>query len=508
MLAVIVLIAPWRAIQKAAVGFAMVLGRRPGVTALISFILLSVGSVVVYHSFPLAMDESAPYMQARIFASGHLLGRVQPQLLDWLIPIDFQDYFIGLDRETGQIASKYWPGFAMLLTPFTALGIPWACNPLIGAASIWVIHRLAFELTDSVEAAGTAVLFTLASAAVAINAMSFYSMPAHLLCNAAYVLLLWRPTPAKALAAGLIGGLALNLHNPTRHALFAIPWILWLVWGRQWRILVMLCVGYLPWVLIGVGWYYVLRDLHSGNIVMQVSAPPGGWSFLWNILRSAFEAPSPDQVAYQAIYLSKAWLWASPLLPLLAYLGYREQSRRTVVWLLLASLLLTLVTRIFVPMTQGHGWGYRFLHPVWFVLPLFAALAVVPAGKIAGLHGRMLTNAVAWSRAGALGALALLLPLFCWQVNRFIGGQLDLVPVAESGRPRVLLVRASNYYASDLIQNDPFLREPVTIMISLGRYRDGEMLSTSFPDLQLLGADSRGSVWGYPDADGDASHQR
>jgi len=36
----------------------------------------------------------------------------------------------------GRIVSTYWPGFALLLVPFSALRVPWLLNPLLGGATL------------------------------------------------------------------------------------------------------------------------------------------------------------------------------------------------------------------------------------------------------------------------------------------------------------------------------------------------------------------------------------
>jgi hypothetical protein len=212
-------------VQSAAMSLARWLGAHPIPASACVSVLLAAGAYWAYQRHPLAMDESTPYMQAQIFVSGALVGRLPPQLLDWLVYPPFQDYFVHVSHETGQIASAYWPGFALLLTPFMAFGVPWLCNPVLGGLSVWLIHRLTLELSGSTVAAGAAVLFTVGSAAFVVNAISFYSMTAHLLCNGLFVLMLLRPTVPRAVAAGLIGGLALNLHNPVPHMLFAAPWL-------------------------------------------------------------------------------------------------------------------------------------------------------------------------------------------------------------------------------------------------------------------------------------------
>src|SRR6185503_16072528 len=105
-------------------------GEHPGWIALVSFVAMTAGSLAVYHDHPLSMDEYAAFFQSQIFASGHLTGRFPVELLNWLVPVWFQDSFIDVGRVSGRVISSYWPSFSLLLAPFTLLGIPWACNPL------------------------------------------------------------------------------------------------------------------------------------------------------------------------------------------------------------------------------------------------------------------------------------------------------------------------------------------------------------------------------------------
>ena len=143
------------------------------------------------------------------------------------------------------------------MAPFTLVGMPWACNPVLSALTLLVVHRLALYMFEDTEAAGLALLLTVASPVFFGIGISYYSMPAHLLANSLYALLLVRPTPAKAFAAGIVGSIALSLHNPVPHMLFAVPWLIWIA-TRQGgvRLLAALCAGYLPLcLLLGVGWF-------------------------------------------------------------------------------------------------------------------------------------------------------------------------------------------------------------------------------------------------------------
>jgi hypothetical protein len=489
------------AVQRPATAIAHRLGSHPALVATAVCLCLAAGSFWVYQAHPLAMDESTPYMQAQVFASGALLGQLPPELLDWLVFPPFQNYFIQVSHQTGQIASAYWPGFALLLTPFMALGIPWLCNPVLGGLAVWTIHRLTLQLTESTEAAGAAVLFTLASAAFVVNSISFYSMTAHLLCNAVFALLLLRPTVPRAAAAGLIGGLALTLHNPVPHMLFAVPWLMWLAFQPDRRRLIpAIAAGYLPWVMIvGFGWHRLLQGLGEGTT--SAAAANGGNPFAVAIssLAGVFKVPGATQLTDRLIGLAKLWIWAAPLLLLVACAGFWRFRRDTRFRLLLASAVLTFVGYLFVPLSQGHGWGFRYFHSAWFVLPILAASVVTGgSGKAAGDARPARGPLGRYALATALGGLLVMTPFFLWQVHSFIQEHLAQVPAAERGRPRVVIIDPyMGYYAQDLAQNDPFLRAPVIRMITQGRDNDMAMMARYFPDLVLLSKSFRGTVWGY-----------
>jgi hypothetical protein len=142
------------------------LGEYPITTASATTGVLCAGALLVYRAHPLAMDEYAPLFQSQAFAAGHLTGQFPAGLLDALIPKGFQNYFLNVSPVSGEVASTYWPSFALLLTPFTWLGIPWACNPVLSGMTVVVIHRLAMRLFGNLESAGLAVLLTVASPGV------------------------------------------------------------------------------------------------------------------------------------------------------------------------------------------------------------------------------------------------------------------------------------------------------------------------------------------------------
>ncbi len=240
-------------------------GERPATVAAIAAVLLCVGALAVYHDHPLSMDEYAAYFQSQVFAAGHLTGQFPLPQKDWLIPPGFQNFFLTISSDTGQVASSYWPAHALLLAPFSALGIPWACNPVVSALTALLIHRLAMYMFEDVEAAGLALLLTVCSPVFFGIGISYYSMPAHLLANCLYALLLARPDPRRALLAGFVGSIALCLHNPVPHLLFAAPWLIWIATRRGGvKLLALLGLGYLPLcLLLGVGYSFEMVQSSS-----------------------------------------------------------------------------------------------------------------------------------------------------------------------------------------------------------------------------------------------------
>lgn len=476
-----------------------VAGERPWALAVLLFPLFCAGSLRVYHDYPLSMDEYAAVFQAKAFAAGRLAGAFPPDLLDFLIPPFFQNVFLNVSRASGDVSSTYWPGFALLLAPFAWLDATWAANPAIGALAIPAIHRLARQLSGSTEAAGWAVLLTLASPAFTVASISYYSMQAHLLCNVLFALLLLQPTVLRALAAGLVGSLAVTLHQPVSHLLFLAPFALWLLarpGPGSARILAALALGYLPLVLLlGVGWHYHLIGLARGaGAVAAASASPALLDSFSDRLGAVIALPGIATVEARFAGLSKVWTWGSPGLLVLAAWGYRAGRATAAAKLLGAALVVTYFGYFFFPIDQGHGWGYRYLHSAWFVMPVLAAVALAGAPQE---QDRDLRGMVAWA---AVLSLVVSNSLRLVQVDAFLSRHLAQVPPlatpADRSTPQLVFVNmTAGFYTRDMVQNDPFLRESRITMVHAGRERTAELVRRRFPDYVRSAQGDWGELW-------------
>ena len=372
----------------------------------LGFVFYAALAFWAYHHHPLTMDEYAPLLESRTFVAGQLRAWVPPHLLSWVVAPQYRGEFLQVTRDSGFYSPTYWPGLAILEMPFVALGAPWLCNPTLGALALWGVHRLTLRLTRSPEAAAWAWVLMLSSPAIALNAASFYSMPAHLLFNVAYCLLLLRDDRRGALGAGIVGGFALVLHNPVPHTAFALPWIVFVAWKRR-RLLAPLLLGYLVFALpLGLGWSRFLDGFDASSYVASNRAARAlPFAEMLSRLATVVAWPNALLTLSRAAGVAKTVVWAVPGLTALAWYGWRALPKPRPndtandaasdavdargLRLLAASFLTTFLIYCLVKFDQGHGWGFRYLHSAWFAMPILGSFFLARASeKSAAPHNR------------------------------------------------------------------------------------------------------------------------
>ena len=463
---------------------------------------LSVAAVTVYHNHPLALDEYSQFFQAKIFAAGRVWVDYPREIVSRLFHKDFMGPFF--EAETGRAVSRYWPGFALMLAPFMKIGLPWLLNPLLAGGSLLLLAHIARRLLPGTTAPGWAVLLAVASPQFTVTAISYYSMSAHLFLNLLFVALLLEPSVRRLVLAGVVGSLALVLHQPLPHAAFAVPWIVWLVTARddagppdrpgRLQRLLLVCLGYLPLSLVlGVGWNLLLRQiLHAGasEAVTEASGQAALGFLRGAMINLGFSSlPTLDIVGFRAIEYLKLFLWTVPGLPILAALGWWRNRRTPGLRLLGWSAICSLLAFSLVPFSQGHGWGNRYFHQAWGTVPLLAAAMLVSAKR----------SREEWIRLmGVLACLSLVAgtALRFDQVHGFMRDHLNqLPPLAEGRRQVCFLVTDVGYYRADLVQNDPWFRDPVVILLSAGRLRDADLMHRLDPKAQRIYDNGLDTVW-------------
>lgn len=456
------------------------LARYPVGLAIAAMGALGFGAMVVYHDYPLSMDEYSAVLQAKIFSSGHLTAQLSPGLVDWLVVRGFNGSFLMASPQTGRAIEAYWPGFAFILAPFQFLNVPWLCNAVLSGLSIFLIYWITKEITADRRAGGWAILFALASGAFAANGISYYSMQAHLTANLLFVALLIKPSGYRAMGAGLVGSLALILHNPVPHALFAIPWIAAMAVHRhQRRYLLPLVAGYLPGVAIALAWLILRSEIGSG----------GQGAAMHGVASGVFAWPNATLLNSRVAAVVKMCVWATPCLFVVALLGYSRQRTDPRIRLLAWSAILTFVVYVFVRFDQGHGWGYRYFHSAWGVIPILAGCAMSDRAQV---------NSRLVSFAGAAGILSLLLivPFQLGQIDRFISDHLaQLGSPKRPGNNVYFIHPLRGFYVADMTQFDPLLRNQDLLLVSHGHELDSKLVQQNWPDAVKVSSGPAADQW-------------
>jgi hypothetical protein len=479
--------------------FAAALERHALSVAVAVTLVLCVLAVTAHQAYPFTSDEYAPTFQSQIFARGRITGQWRPEMVPMLVT---QKSFLNASTVTGQCCSDYAPGHALLMTPFTLLGIPWACNPVLAGICTWLLAAVARQAFGR-PAAGWAMLLALTSPVFMAYGISFYAMMAHAALNLFFVWLLLEPTLPRVACAGLVGGFALVLHNPFPHAVFALPWIVWLARHPQPFIrLAILGVCYAVVCLpIDGGWDGVEAAIRedrscgtvSDNVVPADLAAPdrpvapvparpsrtiGEHIDRLRGYLTALALPTLDDLwwsRFSAFLRLVAWD-APALVPLACYGAWRNR-RNPYALLLAGSLLTTFAAYAFIPMSGGHGWGYRYLFSAWSCLPVLAgSLAMNTSENRDNAADRGITDLLTRVGLATILAAAISLPMRCLEIHNFIKGhrsQLPPIPAVREGTVVVSFIDPrSGYFKTDLVRNDPFMDIGPYVFVSYGRTND------------------------------------
>jgi len=452
------------------------------------FVLLTwAGTHFIALDYPLSQDEYSAFFQSEIFAAGRVWADIPKDLVKALWPASPQFFVTSVEK--GYWHGGYWPWHSFLMVPFTVLGQPQLYNPLMGAATLWLFAVYLRERFASPQWVFAGLLFAVSSLSFVFMSITFYSWPSHLFFNLLFVMLLKKKSPRHDYLAGLVGSVALGLHQFVPHFCFALPWCIDCAARGEWKKLVRLVVGYLPGcVLVLVGWFWLCSQ-GDMNHHMQ-GAVSGGWAdFVVSRLRHlGFHVPNIGQCLFMLLPFSQIVLWSHPaMFPLaLRAVFKKEMEREDMLWA--ASFALTFGIYIFAAFTPGHGWGYRYIHSAWFALPVLGVSAMrhlVKSGV--GDIGRMLSEIV-W--IGAISVL-FMLPFRCWEVRSFVEER--LAPMKEfTGFDGIVFVAVdTGWYYQDYTRNDPFLKSRPIFLHSQGADADRALASKlGLPYRHLVGKHS------------------
>jgi hypothetical protein len=166
--------------------------------------------------------------------------------------------------------------------------------------------------------------------------------------------------------------------------------------------------------------------------------------------------------------------------------------------LLMLSAVCTFVGYLFVHFDQGHGWGYRYFHSAWGVVPILAACALTGREDA----GRGL---VTFAGGAAVLSLLILVPFQLMQTDEFITRHLAMVPAAKRPGGNVYFIDfRGGYYLADMIQMDPLLRSEDLYLATRGSELDERLVKSNWPSAVQCGSAPGVVQWCLGNAPGPA----
>ncbi len=335
--------------------------------ALLGIILAGwAGHYLVFRGLSLSRDEQMAVFDQQIFAKGAVLWPIPP---DWrafadalgrrfMLPIGANEYWV----------SAYLPVHAAFRTLVSLVGDPALSSPLLtalAAACTWGIARKLWPQSGNVAVLALILLVT--SSQVLIMAMTPFAMSMHLGLNMLWLLLFLENRWRTHVLAAAIGFLATGIHQPLFHPLFALPFCVLLLVRRQWGVAGFYAVAY---AVIAAFWlaYPQWIVAHGSAPAIPIDCAQGNCS-------SGVGFVERLQATLTSVGLANLWLtasnllrlivWQHPLLvPLALFGGISFWRSEPLVKALAASILLPIVVMAIILPWQGHGWGYRYVHPV------------------------------------------------------------------------------------------------------------------------------------------------
>jgi len=414
-------------------------------------VLVWLGHRVVLLGYDMSRDEQLAGFDARIFASGHLVAPLHASWSEYADALNTTFMLSVSDRSAW--VSGYLPGNAAIRALFETAGAASLVGPLavlIGGLALWGCARKIWPQDRS--AASLAALLYFTSGQVLLNGMSSYAMPLHLAANLVWLWLFLQNRLRQDLLALCIAFVAVGLHQPLFHPMFAFPLLLGVVLERNWLRSGVFLAGYL---LIGAFWFW--WPLYSASLTG--SPLPGGNAGYLTRLSLALSQGEEGGLLKMIANLVRFVAWQNlALIPLLV-IGVRHLAHDRLMAALAASLALTIIVMTVILPYQGHGFGYRYLHG----LIGNAILLAVSGWRIVRAQSPRWNSLVV--RASLFGTLVLLPMQLTFAQSFYAPYAAASRAIDALGTDYVLIQGKGAPFAQDLVINDPYLaHRPIRLL--------------------------------------------
>tara|TARA_R110000824_G_scaffold11746_12_gene51555 strand:- start:26002 stop:27708 length:1707 start_codon:yes stop_codon:yes gene_type:complete len=329
------------------------------------------GTFWVMWNYPLTRDEHMAVFDSQIYGT---LKLSEPLALQWrAFSTALTPAFLLAVPDNLALVSNYMPGSAMMRAAFSKIELAELLNPLLVGVGMLALYRIALRLfSDSPAAIWLTLGAYVLSAQVLVNAMTTYAMTAHLVLNIIWLGLFLKDRPWSHLLAILVGLWSIGLHQIIFHPLFAGPFILTLLAQRRFTLFAVYAAVYAGALLLWISFQGLVLDLAGIQAGWGSAAQSNG--FVENRIVPLLRIDR-NALVYTMCNLLRLIMWA-PAFAIVACLFAREPICRNqdIALPLFGGIALTSIAMIILLPHQGHGWGYRYLHPVMGNIALLAGL--------------------------------------------------------------------------------------------------------------------------------------
>ncbi|HXT16738.1 MAG TPA: hypothetical protein VN706_13955 [Gemmatimonadaceae bacterium] len=422
-------------------------------TAAFAAVVVFLGFAFIFHHYFLADDENAGWVQALIFAHGKTSAVVPQPWCRWIGAMT--PTTVAITPPCGWNLQFFLPVHSLIRSWFIALHVDWLAGPLTAVVTlvlVWSTARIAWP--ERRDRAVMSVLVVALSTQFLFMSMTMFSGPTDLLFSALWLWLYVQRRTWATLLFPWVGFLAFGVHNPLTHALWVAPFALRILRRREWRTVAYLTIVY---VIAIAFWAHQLKlagtaaSASTGVVAKSITSVTVGGA----AVRSHFAVPDLLDLLTTAMHVTLIATWNSPILILVLFLcaldwsGLDDLGRD-----LLLGVLVMIAVRAVEPVTQGEGWGYRFVYPGVINFGLLAALGI---DTIASAIGRR--RAYAFAAASLVASLVIQLPMRAVQVEHLVGPYARTYQwVASRNADVVVFPLQYVRWGRQMLRNDPFLR--------------------------------------------------
>lgn len=404
------------------------------------------GHLWILDGYDLSRDEQMANFDAWVFMHGHLVQPLPPVWRDHADALNTLFMYDAPHRSSW--ISTYLPFNALLRAGVGAIATPALTGGLLTGAALLALWGCVRRLwPQDREAPVLALLMFVTSGQILVTGMTAYAMPGHLAFNLIWLWLFLRCSLVADLAAILVGFVAMGLHQPLMHPLFAGPFLLLLWQERHWKRLALFVAGY---GLGGAFWLWWPGHIWQLAQAAPHGVRPAGVDFLtrlWQTLAAGDARGLQDTLANLLRFV--AWQNLA-LLPLMV-LGWRVVRHDRFAGALALSVVLTVCVMALILPYQGHGFGYRYLHGLIGNCILLAMYGWRSLRQKRDVWRTILL------RAAVVGGLVIV-PLQFWMAHMFYTPMASAsARIARLNADYVVIGVRDAPFSADLVYNQPDL---------------------------------------------------